>query len=94
MAEYYEKEKVIEFIRSYRNSTDVAFHMEEHVNEVPAADVVPVRHGRWMHKYDALWSGGGKTKCSICNYGYADGAYHEVDEFSFCPNCGAKMDGK
>lgn len=42
MAEYYEREKVIEFIRSYRHSTDVAFHMEEHLNEIPAADVRPV----------------------------------------------------
>lgn len=42
MAEYYNKEAVIEFIRSYRHSTDVAFHMEEHLYEIPAADVVEV----------------------------------------------------
>ncbi len=39
MAEYIEREAVIEFIRSYRSSTDVAFHMEEHLHEIPAADV-------------------------------------------------------
>lgn len=42
MAEYYSKEAVVEFIRSYRHSTDVAFHMEEHLYEIPAADVVEV----------------------------------------------------
>lgn len=39
MVEYYSREDVVEFIRSYRCSTDVAFHMEEHLNEIPAADV-------------------------------------------------------
>ena len=42
MAEYYSKEAVVEFIRSYRHSTDVAFHMEEHLYEIPAADVIEV----------------------------------------------------
>lgn len=42
MAEYYSGEAVIDFIRSYRHSTDVAFHMEKHINEIPAADVRPV----------------------------------------------------
>lgn len=40
--EYYSREAVIDFIRSYRHSTDVAFHMEKHINEIPAADVRPV----------------------------------------------------
>lgn len=42
MPEYIEREVVVEFIRSYRCSTDVAIHMEQHLNEIPAADVRPV----------------------------------------------------
>lgn len=41
-SEYFGREAVAEFIRSYRCSTDVAFHMEQHLNEIPAADVRPV----------------------------------------------------
>ena len=32
------REAVAEFIHSYRCSTDVAFHMEQHLNEIPAAE--------------------------------------------------------
>lgn len=44
MSDYISREAVVEFIRSYRCSTDVAFHMEHHLNEIPAADVRP----RWI----------------------------------------------
>ena len=54
----------------------------------PAADVAPVRHGRWDRvipsKSAAKWSS--KVSCSVChNVGY--------NHFKYCPNCGAKMDG-
>ena len=55
-------------------------------------DELTERHGRWIREQDELWSGGWATKCSLCEMGYADGAYHEVDEFDYCPNCGARMD--
>lgn len=42
MSDYISREAVVEFIRSYRCSTDVAIHMEQHLNEIPAADVRPV----------------------------------------------------
>ena len=59
--------------------------------ELAAADVAPVVHGKWCHETDEDWCGGGKTMCSACGYGFSDGAYHEVLEFNFCPNCGADM---
>lgn len=34
---YYKEKDVIDFIRSYRHSTDVAFDMEEHMYEIPEA---------------------------------------------------------
>lgn len=65
-------------------------------NKMPytAADVQPVRHGRWKFKEDKAWVGNGKYWCSVCRYGFASGAYHEVDEFKYCPMCGAKMEEK
>lgn len=54
------------------------------IDEIPAADVVPVVHGRWGDNGipNSMLSG-----CSVC--GFTCGAY----SFQYCPNCGAKMDG-
>ena len=57
--------------------------------DIPAADVAPVRHGRWVsipHKLARV--------CSVCNrdepYKFAD---IDANVYDYCPNCGAKMDG-
>ena len=80
MSDYISREAVVEFIRSYRCSTDVAIHMEQHLNEIPAADVRPVV---W-----AAWRGIGKTGrifvCSACDKTFPY-------KTRYCPNCGADM---
>ena len=50
----------------------------------PAADVAPVVYGKWG---DNGIAGSILVKCSVC--GFDCGA----NSFSYCPNCGAKMDG-
>ena len=63
----------------------------------PAADVAPVVHAHWQPYEDTV-------QCSACGFGtFMDGYFfahgectHANDRsfrFSFCPNCGAKMDG-
>lgn len=48
-----------------------------------AADVVPVRHGRWINH--TMIDGHIHAECSEC---------HKVRIIdNYCPNCGAKMDG-
>ena len=49
---------VREFIKSYRNSTDVAFDMEKHLDEIPAAspwhrveDELPKESGEYIVAY-------------------------------------------
>lgn len=37
MSELVDREAVREFIKSYCHSTDVAFHMEDHLDEIPTA---------------------------------------------------------
>lgn len=49
-------------------------------------------HGQWELHEDDCWSGGGFTKCSACGYGFAWGTFFEVEEWEFCPYCGAKME--
>ena len=57
----------------------------ETLEDLPSADVAPVRHGRWDRRKD-------KQVCSLCG---AEWYYHEndVDMFGYCPCCGARMDG-
>lgn len=58
----------------------------EYAENLPAADVATVRHGRWNVVE------GRRLDNAICsNCGRHFQAYYEG--YSFCPNCGAKMDG-
>lgn len=51
---------------------------------IPAADVQPVRHGRWIECCNEF-----DKKCSCCDK--VHGTIYEREPF--CPNCGARMDG-
>ena len=55
------------------------------IADFPAADVAPVRHGRWLTHSDRPDS----LICSVCECGF-DMWKH--DPHNYCPNCGAKMD--
>lgn len=57
------------------------------VQEAPTIDAVPVVHGRWIETSIPKRYGGKRTVCSNC--GESPDWY-----YNFCPNCGAKMDGK
>ena len=65
---------------------------------VSAADVEPVRHGRWECVYDDN-TGETDITCSHCkNTRTVNGCFASTDgkpcyfEDDFCPSCGAKMD--
>lgn len=87
MKEYIERAAAIEAIRKYQYPYGVEFLL----SNIPAADVVEVRHGRWLttdayphHLY-----------CSVCYKTYAKNAkwVNELDlPTNYCPNCGARMD--
>lgn len=57
--------------------------------EVPAADVVQVRCGRWEHTCTSADEHLECLKCSVCAFEDTEGYY-----FNYCPNCGAKMNGE
>lgn len=52
------------------------------------------RTGRWIWAQDEGWSGGGKTTCTACGNSFADGSFFEVEDFNYCPTCGAYMQEK
>lgn len=91
MAEYIKREAVFkqfdngeaDVVEIYPDgSVDYGFgasNIRDLVNSIPAADVAPVVHGKWI-------KGPSNPYCSEC--------FVECrDETPFCPNCGAMMDG-
>lgn len=89
MAEYIDREAAIAKLTALEviepNATMV--DAKRQLANMPAADVAPVRHGRWIsknhHGYEWVFV------CSNCDY--VDG-YPFNDRHNYCPNCGAKMD--
>ena len=67
----------------------------EDIEKIPTADVEEVRHGEWQYEQLDEYKFY-KVTCPYCEayyYGNYD-AYHDPDDFNYCPNCGAKMDGE
>lgn len=63
----------------------------DYIERLPAADVAPVVHGRWIDGAEDFTCGNHNAECSICRcYVSWDGC---DEDFNYCPNCGAKMDG-
>ena len=83
MAEYIERTEALEI--TTRTCGDYAAAWSE-IRKLPAADVAPVVHGRWIADGDGYhWT----YNCSIC--AWKDG-YPFNERHNFCPSCGAKMD--
>ena len=53
---------------------------------IPAADVAPVVHGRWVPTESPFMNE--CEDCSVCGYRTVWG-----HRYNYCPNCGARMDG-
>jgi len=63
--------------------------------DAPAADVVEVRHGRWIRTDGIVHGIVSKVySCSLCkrNAGVSENGFWYLSDY--CPNCGAKMDGE
>ena len=93
MDEYIEREAISEEIRKYyyKNPPNSSYgegfdrgldRAQRAILDAPAADVAPVRYGRWL--YHTLIDGHIYAECSECH------KIRIID--NFCPNCGAKMD--
>ena len=59
------------------------------LSDIPAADVVPVVHGKWIEEW---WHGEKTRKCSVCNLTQTVNVYNGEVKFNYCPYCGAKME--
>lgn len=62
------------------------------VIHAPTIEAEPVRHGRWIfEKGDETTCLDGYI-CSSCKQGFHTHVPY-FEDFDYCPNCGAKMDG-
>ena len=81
MAEYIDKQAFID----YMMGTSRYFTVKCDIESFPTADVAPVVHGYWNIGYfhDRV--------CSCCLH-----PDNDINDYahSYCPNCGAKMDGQ
>lgn len=83
--EYIEREAAVRAAKDGADAWDGGYsryrdaHIESAINDISAADVVEVKHGRWNNGYEV-------QNCSECGY-RGKRSYH------YCPCCGAKMDG-
>ena len=56
------------------------------ISDMPAADVAPVVHARWIEDHDYL-------KCPECGVMVKrDFTFFDIGDWNYCPNCGARMD--
>ena len=96
MAEYIERDKVYNILNGLLNdicdSTETSEEFDvgwetaleranDKINDIPAADVRPERHGEWLVSGECY-------ECSECGGGST------VNTNPYCWKCGAKMDGK
>ena len=89
MTEYIKKEDIEQKIQDGLNNLVLGHDAIEVLGMIyvmPAADVAPVRHGEW----EIVVGSNGKEYmvCTCCRV-----SQDLTGVFSYCPNCGAKMDG-
>jgi hypothetical protein len=65
----------------------------DRIKSAPAADVAEVRHGEWIDKPSGRYMHMASF-CSVCWKKSGVGGTESNRHKPYCPNCGAKMDGK
>lgn len=91
MAEYIEREELLELYRMDDPVLNENGHVplpviRQNIMDIPAADVAPVRHGRWKCN----------KPCPVCGGDRFEGLDADIWadwEPPYCPNCGCRMDG-
>ena len=94
MNEYIDREAAVDAVTGiYYDTPEInltAEKFEAEINGIPAADVAPVRHGRWIDK-------GEYEVCTECG-GRSGTQYDGVEPIplmtQFCPNCGENMESE
>lgn len=93
MAEYIEREAALNATfkihvklldRRIKTAQDAVQAYANYIAYLPAADVQPVTHGRWVINHYPV------AECQVCKH-LTDISH--LTSINYCPNCGARMDG-
>ena len=73
---------------------NVYSELHDMIEELPSAETV--RHGKWIeteenHGFDNEVRNKALS-CSVCRVAFRISDYAQIEDFRFCPNCGARMD--
>lgn len=60
---------------------------KEKIDKMPTIEAEPVKHGINL-------SCSSLFECSLCHWSDGDTLTNDTGTYNYCPNCGAKMDGK
>ena len=87
MGKHIDKDKAIALVEMAPSKADAMAALLR----MDPADVVPVRRGRWIPKFNGNFKGGAYWyECSECRHIVPGGLQSGK---MFCENCGARMDG-
>lgn len=83
------EQKEYDFSSTLDRIADRQHEILNFIIEAPAADVAPVRHGRWEYIEQTI-NTLSQIRCSACGWWSLD--YSINDVYHYCPNCGCRMD--
>lgn len=92
MADYIDREALKEAFWDACNNCLSEDDVADLIDRMPAADVAPVDHGRWVQEreIESHFLGSGTSfHCSACG---RKAGHNQVKAYHYCPRCGAKMD--
>ena len=77
--------------KAFKNREDI----QDFLDNIPTADVEPVKHGHWIDR--TIWWGGlgqARRECSCCGTIFKGRAFSRKSGigFKYCEECGAKME--
>lgn len=78
------KAKGLKALYKIQGAKEILNSVDNDLCFIPAADVQPVKHGRWIWDSNAPYREYGAYKCSNC------GCHSDFEE-NYCCNCGARM---
>lgn len=85
MDEYIKRAEALQQCGRFGDYT--AWSIWDGIGSIPAADVAPVVHGRWVHL------GGDEWCCSACGFVITTEGSWDKPTKKYCEDCGAKIDG-
>lgn len=100
--EYIERDGLIGAIRACKAMMNMGVpkqymtqkDMMQIIKRMPAADVVEVVHGRWTKNHHVSYDDMREENVHWYTYTCSKCGGEAMNDYPYCPNCGARMDGE